>query len=78
MTFYLTNHYKYIFHVVKKNEHLVRQKLERTALGVAKGIEYLHQGCDQRIRHFDIKPNNILLDRNYNPKVANFGLPKLC
>ncbi|RVW33869.1 Rust resistance kinase Lr10 [Vitis vinifera] len=46
--------------------------------GIAKGIEYLHQGCDQRILHFDIKPHNILLDHNFNPKISDFGLAKLC
>ncbi|KAG7967830.1 hypothetical protein I3843_08G118900 [Carya illinoinensis] len=47
------------------------------ALGVARGIDYLHQGCDMQILHFDIKPHNILLDENLNPKVSNFGLAKL-
>ena len=48
------------------------------ALGIAKGIDYLHQGCDQRILHFDIKPHNILLDQNFTPKICDFGLAKLC
>jgi serine/threonine protein kinase len=47
------------------------------ALGVARGIEYLHQGCDMQILHFDIKPHNILLDENFTPKVFDFGLAKL-
>ncbi|XP_042949876.1 rust resistance kinase Lr10-like isoform X2 [Carya illinoinensis] len=47
------------------------------ALGVARGIDYLHQGCDMQILHFDIKPHNILLDENLNPKVSDFGLAKL-
>ncbi|PON94156.1 Serine/threonine protein kinase, partial [Trema orientale] len=50
----------------------------KTALGIAKGVEYLHQGCDQRILHFDIKPQNILLDHNFKPKISDFGLAKLC
>ncbi|KAJ9672447.1 hypothetical protein PVL29_025885 [Vitis rotundifolia] len=45
---------------------------------LAKGIEYLHQGCDQRILHLDIKPHNILLDHNFNMKISDFGLAKLC
>jgi len=53
-------------------------KLQNIALGVAKGIEYLHQGCDQKILHFDIKPHNVLLDQNFNPKISDFGLSKLC
>jgi hypothetical protein len=54
------------------------EKLHEIALGIAKGINYLHQGCNQRILHFDIKPHNIMLDHNLNPKVADFGLAKLC
>uniref|UniRef100_A0A0A9HKY1 Protein kinase domain-containing protein n=1 Tax=Arundo donax TaxID=35708 RepID=A0A0A9HKY1_ARUDO len=37
----------------------------------------MHQGCDMQILHFDIKPHNILLDGNFTPKVADFGLAKL-
>ncbi|VVA32263.1 PREDICTED: rust resistance kinase Lr10 [Prunus dulcis] len=47
------------------------------SLGVARGIEYLHRGCDMQILHFDIKPHNILLDENFNPKISDFGLAKL-
>ncbi|KAK4362955.1 hypothetical protein RND71_018196 [Anisodus tanguticus] len=48
------------------------------SLGVARGIDYLHRGCDMQILHFDIKPHNILLDENFNPKISDFGLAKLC
>ncbi|XP_071909864.1 rust resistance kinase Lr10-like [Coffea arabica] len=47
------------------------------AKGVARGIDYLHQGCNMQILHFDIKPHNILLDENFVPKVSDFGLAKL-
>jgi serine/threonine protein kinase len=57
---------------------LVPHKLLDIALGIAQGMEYLHQGCNQRILHFDIKPHNILLDYNFNPKISDFGLAKLC
>ncbi|XP_027770206.1 rust resistance kinase Lr10-like isoform X2 [Solanum pennellii] len=46
-------------------------------LGVARGIGYLHRGCDVQILHFDIKPHNILLDENFIPKISDFGLAKL-
>ncbi|KAG5623002.1 hypothetical protein H5410_008220 [Solanum commersonii] len=46
-------------------------------LGVARGIRYLHRGCDVQILHFDIKPHNILLDENFIPKISDFGLAKL-
>nr|XP_011468673.1 PREDICTED: probable receptor-like protein kinase At1g67000 [Fragaria vesca subsp. vesca] len=61
-----------------KNSFLGWDRLQDIALGVAKGIEYLHQGCDQRILHFDIKPHNVLLDEDFTPKVSDFGLAKLC
>lgn len=54
------------------------EKLHEIALGIAKGIEYLHQGCEQRILHFDIKPHNVLLDHDFTPKICDFGLAKLC
>ncbi|XP_056162976.1 rust resistance kinase Lr10-like [Syzygium oleosum] len=47
------------------------------ALGVARGIEYLHRGCDMQILHFDIKHHNILLDRDFTPKISDFGLARL-
>uniref|UniRef100_A0A0D6QR45 Receptor-like serine/threonine-protein kinase n=1 Tax=Araucaria cunninghamii TaxID=56994 RepID=A0A0D6QR45_ARACU len=46
----------------------------RIALGTAKGIAFLHQ---KSIVHCDVKPENILLDANFCPKVAGFGLAKL-
>ncbi|XP_035543188.1 LEAF RUST 10 DISEASE-RESISTANCE LOCUS RECEPTOR-LIKE PROTEIN KINASE-like 2.8 [Juglans regia] len=52
------------------------KKMHEIALGVARGIEYLHRGCDIRILHFDIKPHNILLDENLHPKLSDFGLAK--
>ncbi|XVF31580.1 hypothetical protein REPUB_Repub17cG0003100 [Reevesia pubescens] len=48
------------------------------AVGIARGLEYLHRGCNTRILHFDIKPHNILLDGNFCPKISDFGLAKLC
>ncbi|XP_065621626.1 rust resistance kinase Lr10-like [Quercus suber] len=53
------------------------EKIYKISLGVARGIEYLHRGCDMQILHFDIKPHNILLDENFTPKVSDFGLAKL-
>ncbi|XP_012484265.2 rust resistance kinase Lr10 isoform X3 [Gossypium raimondii] len=69
---------KFIFAAKGENHVLGWNKLQDIALGIAKGIEYLHQGCEQRILHFDIKPHNILLDQNFNPKISDFGLAKLC
>ncbi|PUZ55267.1 hypothetical protein GQ55_5G198800 [Panicum hallii var. hallii] len=54
------------------------EKLFDIAIGIARGLEYLHRGCNTRIVHFDIKPHNILLDQDFCPKVSDFGLAKLC
>lgn len=62
----------------KQSSALGWEKMHTISLGIAKGLDYLHQGCNQRILHFDIKPHNILLDHDLNPKVADFGLAKLC
>lgn len=69
---------KFIFSETQNKTFLGWEKLQDIALGIARGIEYLHQGCDRQILHFDIKPHNILLDDNFNPKIADFGLAKLC
>ncbi|KAL4594857.1 hypothetical protein ACB092_12G049300, partial [Castanea dentata] len=67
---------KYIFSL-EGSIPLSIEKTYKISLGVARGIEYLHRGCDMQILHFDIKPHNILLDENFIPKVSDFGLAKL-
>lgn len=47
------------------------------ALGTAKGLAYLHEDCDVKIIHCDIKPENVLLDDSFQAKVSDFGLAKL-
>ncbi|XP_027905535.1 LEAF RUST 10 DISEASE-RESISTANCE LOCUS RECEPTOR-LIKE PROTEIN KINASE-like 2.4 [Vigna unguiculata] len=54
------------------------ENLYQISIGIARGLEYLHRGCNTRILHFDIKPHNILLDENFCPKISDFGLAKLC
>ncbi|KAL0432546.1 UNVERIFIED_CONTAM: putative serine/threonine-protein kinase [Sesamum latifolium] len=46
-------------------------------LGTAKGLTYLHEGLEPKVVHRDIKSSNILLDRQWNSKVSDFGLAKL-
>jgi serine/threonine protein kinase len=65
---------KYIF---SSEKSFSWEKLNEIALGIARGLNCLHQGCDMQIVHLDIKPHNILLDNNFCPKVADFGFAKL-
>ncbi|KAJ6802189.1 receptor-like cytosolic serine/threonine-protein kinase RBK1 isoform X1 [Iris pallida] len=48
----------------------------KIALGVAEGLRYLHEGCQRRIIHRDIKASNILLTEDYQPQISDFGLAK--
>ena len=66
---------KYIF----SQEESIRiplsiEKIFEISLGVARGIEYLHQGCDMQILHFDIKPHNFYLMRTSPQKFLILGL----
>eukprot|EP00250_Pteridium_aquilinum_P011612 c20193_g2_i1 orf=904-2358(+) len=49
---------------------------QNIALGIVRGLAYLHQDVQPAIIHRDIKASNILLDANWNARVADFGLAK--
>jgi serine/threonine protein kinase len=50
---------------------------KRIALGTARGLLYLHEQCDPKIIHRDVKASNVLLDEYFEAIVGDFGLAKL-
>ncbi|PPD92394.1 hypothetical protein GOBAR_DD10638 [Gossypium barbadense] len=50
------------------------KKIFQIAVGTAKGLVYIHEECLEWVLHCDIKPQNIVIDSNYQPKVSDFGL----
>lgn len=50
---------------------------KRVALGTARGLEYLHEHCNPKIIHRDVKAANVLLDEDVEAVVGDFGLAKL-
>lgn len=64
-------------HLFSATTQLDWKKRYQIALGTGRGIAYLHDECLEWILHCDIKPQNVLLDDNFCPKVADFGVSKL-
>ncbi|XXG70281.1 hypothetical protein AAC387_Pa06g3075 [Persea americana] len=65
-------------HLFEKNSETVDWNIRyQIALGTARGLAYLHEKCRECIIHCDIKPENVLLDAAFCPKVADFGMAKL-
>ncbi|XP_064994921.1 protein NSP-INTERACTING KINASE 3-like isoform X5 [Musa acuminata AAA Group] len=74
-------HNQQIFFDVTEHVHgkpaLDWPRRKRIALGTARGLLYLHEQCDPKIIHRDVKAANILLDEDFEAVVGDFGLAKL-
>ncbi|XP_019443853.1 PREDICTED: probable LRR receptor-like serine/threonine-protein kinase At1g53440 [Lupinus angustifolius] len=57
--------------------HLEWSARMKICVGIARGLAYLHEESRLKIVHRDIKATNVLLDRNLNAKISDFGLAKL-
>ncbi|KAM1738274.1 hypothetical protein ACFX11_014114 [Malus domestica] len=64
--------------LLRKNPIMLDWKARyHIAVVTARGLAYLHDECRDCIIHCNVKPENILLDSEYSPKLADFGLAKL-
>ena len=68
---------KYLFSDRRTETLLSWSQRFKIALGAARGLAYLHHECLEWVVHCDVKPENILLTRDFEAKIADFGLSKL-
>jgi interleukin-1 receptor-associated kinase 1/coatomer subunit beta' len=66
-----------MFASIDESHGLDWQKRYKIIKGICEGLKYLHEGLVHPMYHLDLKPGNILLDKNMVPKLADFGLSKL-
>ncbi|KAF8411592.1 hypothetical protein HHK36_004149 [Tetracentron sinense] len=60
----------------QKNKLTWEQRYKILA-GIAQALLYLHEECEQRVVHRDVKPNNVLIDADLNAKLGDFGLARI-
>ncbi|XP_028754481.1 cysteine-rich receptor-like protein kinase 3 [Neltuma alba] len=65
------------FSAKQKSQPLTWEARRRIILGTAEGLAYLHEESPVRIIHRDIKLSNIMLEKDFTPKIADFGLARL-
>ncbi|KAF5443624.1 hypothetical protein F2P56_036165 [Juglans regia] len=65
-------------HRVRDNQLRLGWELRlRIAVGVVKGLQYLHFDCESHFLHYNLKPTNVMLDADFEPRLADCGLAKL-
>lgn len=69
---------KYLFFHPNQNSYATLNWETRHSVihGVAQALDYLHNGCEKRVLHRDIKASNIMLDLEFNAKLGDFGLAR--
>lgn len=67
----------FLIFVGPKKINLNWEKRSAICLGIARGLAFLHEELEPHIVHRDIKASNILLEKDFNPKIGDFGLAKL-
>ena len=68
---------RYLFGILSSERLIAWSQRFKIALGTARGLAYLHHECLEWVIHCDVKPENILLTRDFEAKIADFGLAKL-
>ncbi|KAL1196900.1 putative L-type lectin-domain containing receptor kinase S.5 [Cardamine amara subsp. amara] len=61
----------------KSRSNLTWETRKNIIKGLSQALEYLHNGCEKRILHRDIKASNVMLDLEYNAKLGDFGLARM-
>ncbi|CAN8298467.1 unnamed protein product [Cochlearia groenlandica] len=68
---------KYLFLQDKSRSNLTWEIRKNIIRGLSQALEYLHNGCEKRILHRDIKASNVMLDSDFNAKLGDFGLARM-
>ena len=68
---------KILFDENQKKTILTWEKRYNILIGVSQALLYLHEECDQRVVHRDVKPSNVLIDAELNAKLGDFGLARI-